>query len=40
MTVRVEADADEPTILELAERADRASQVANSLRLGVYSVTA
>jgi organic hydroperoxide reductase OsmC/OhrA len=35
LSVRVEADADEPTLMELAEHADRASEVANALRLGV-----
>ena len=35
LRVRVEADADEPTLMELVERADRASEVANALRLGV-----
>jgi organic hydroperoxide reductase OsmC/OhrA len=35
LSVRVEADADEPTLMELVERADRASEVANALRLGV-----
>lgn len=35
LRVRVEADADEPTIMELVEYADRASEVANSLRVGV-----
>ena len=33
--VRVEADADEPTIMEMVEYADRASEVANALRFGV-----
>jgi hypothetical protein len=31
----VEADADEPMIIELVEHADRASEVANALRFGV-----
>jgi organic hydroperoxide reductase OsmC/OhrA len=35
LSVRVEADADELTLMELVERADRASEVANALRLGV-----
>lgn len=35
LRVRLEADADEPTLMELVERADRASEVANALRLGV-----
>jgi hypothetical protein len=35
LSVRIEADADEPTLMELVERADRASEVANALRLGV-----
>jgi organic hydroperoxide reductase OsmC/OhrA len=35
LSVRVDADAEEPTIMELAEYADRANEVANSLRLGL-----
>jgi organic hydroperoxide reductase OsmC/OhrA len=35
LSVRVEANADQPTLMELVERADRTSEVANALRLGV-----
>ncbi len=33
VSVRVEADADEPAILDLVEHTDRIADVANSLRL-------
>jgi hypothetical protein len=33
--VRVEADADEPMIIDLVEHADRASEAASALRIGV-----
>lgn len=33
--VQIEADGDEPDLRELAEHADRGSEVANSIRLGV-----
>jgi organic hydroperoxide reductase OsmC/OhrA len=35
LSVRVEADADGTVLMELVERADRTSEVANALRLGV-----
>ncbi|MGE3704049.1 MAG: OsmC family protein [Vicinamibacterales bacterium] len=33
--VRVEADASEPSVMELVEHADRVSRVSNAIRLGV-----
>lgn len=33
--IRIASEADEPTVMELVEHADRVSRVANSIRLGV-----